>query len=204
MLANIEKGEYDLVIGIDSSGRIPALIIDKFINHIYSKKGYSLPGARFIAGKVGREAAKKRIQEWNPRKKVLIVEDTIVTGNSVKFLCQALVELKISFDIAAVGNWGVYSDTAELEEEIKEKLGVEKIYFGTTEPPSIYSKKDLSGVIKEGLGEHFSKPYKMVGGEEYSNASADIQENINQARADADIVVSNLIDWYESQHKNEK
>lgn len=202
MLKNIERGDYDLIIGIDSSGRVPTLIIKQFLDYVYSKKSFNLPDARFIAGNVSKETAKKKIQEWNPRKKVLIVEDTIATGDSIKFLCQALRENNVSFDVATVGTTGVYSDTSEIKEELKEKLGIKNIYFGVVGSPNIYGRQDLSGVVKEGRGEPFAEPYKKV--EEHSDSSNDIQESINEARADADIVVNNLIDWYESQKHEEK
>jgi hypothetical protein len=38
----IERGDYDLIIGIDASGRIPTLISSKVIGYIYEKKVLSL------------------------------------------------------------------------------------------------------------------------------------------------------------------
>jgi len=46
-------------------------------------------------------------------------------------------------------------------------------------------------------------PYKQMVKEEQGNIPPYIQESINEAREDADVVVNNLIDWYESQ-KQEK
>lgn len=196
MLGNIEKGEYDLIIGIDSSGRIPTLIVSKFIRHIYSNKGLPPQDTRFVAGNISKENAEEKIKEWNPQKKVLIIEDTISTGDSIRFLCQALRELKISFDIATVGNLGVYSDTSELTERLKDTLGVKHIYFGTAKSPNIYTRRYLSGVQKE-HGDTFSRRYKKIK-RENDNMPLHVQETINQARADADIVADHLIDWYES------
>lgn len=47
---NFEEGEYDLMIGIDASGRLPSLILFKLASHIYEKNGYPAPMFRFIAG----------------------------------------------------------------------------------------------------------------------------------------------------------
>lgn len=69
MLPNIERGEYDLIIGIDASGRIPTIIMEKFIKHVYSKNRISLPDIRFMAGKINEYNAKEMIEKWNPSKK---------------------------------------------------------------------------------------------------------------------------------------
>ena len=52
---NFERGEYDLMIGTDASGRIPALIIFKLAKHIYEKSSHPLPMFRFIAGHARHE-----------------------------------------------------------------------------------------------------------------------------------------------------
>jgi len=67
--ANFEKGEYDLMIGIDASGRIPALILFKLASHIYKKSGYPAPMFRFIAGHAPKDGIKEVIGKWNPSKK---------------------------------------------------------------------------------------------------------------------------------------
>lgn len=113
-------------------------------------------------------------------------------------MCKALRENNIPFDVATVGFVGVYSDTSEIKEELKEELGIENIYFGITNVPGIYGKKGLSGVEKEGKGEAHSRPYKQ-GGEGWGSSNPNIQKNTNQAREDANVVANRLIDWYESQ-----
>jgi len=90
ILPTLEKGEYDLIIGIDASGRIPTLIIDKLVNYVYTKNSQEFPKTRFLAGSGSKEDAEEYIKTWDPRKKVLIVEDTILTGTSVKFLTEVL------------------------------------------------------------------------------------------------------------------
>lgn len=203
MLELVERGKYDLIIGIDSSGRIPALIVKKFIDYVYSKKGIGLSNIRFLAGNVSRENVEKQVQTWNLQKRVLIIEDTIATGDSIKFLCQALREYGIFFDVATVGTLGVYSDTSEVQEEIKEKLGVENIFFGIVGEPHIYSTRHLSGVIKEGSGETFSRPYTKSDDEYGDDSLLDIGESKKQARADVGIVAQHLISWYESQKQEQ-
>ena len=50
ILPDIENGRYDLIIGIDASGRLPTLATNKFIKYIYQEKGYELPKTIFMAG----------------------------------------------------------------------------------------------------------------------------------------------------------
>lgn len=50
ILGNIEKGEYNLIIGADASGRIPTLVFKKFIDYVYQKLGYPLAKTIFLAG----------------------------------------------------------------------------------------------------------------------------------------------------------
>ncbi|MDO8600884.1 MAG: hypothetical protein Q7R73_04775 [bacterium] len=47
---SIEKGEYQLVIGDDKSGRIPTFILHKVIGALYEKHDHPRPRTRFFAG----------------------------------------------------------------------------------------------------------------------------------------------------------
>lgn len=55
VLEKIQNGEFQILIGEDASGRIPALIVRKFIDRVY--KGKQLPKiqTRFIAGTTTRD-----------------------------------------------------------------------------------------------------------------------------------------------------
>ena len=205
MLPNIEKGEYDLIIGIDASGRIPTLVIEKFIKHVYSKKGLIMPNVGFVAGKISRENAESRIKKWKPLKKVLIIEDTVAYGSSISGLCSALSSLGIKFDIATIS----LLNPAEVD-EIKESLGAGNIFRGSEwGEPGIYGAHDLSGVAKQGEGEAHSVPYKPFYKDEFGDPRVEeeiqeeLQERVNEARADANIVADHLIDWYESRTKSD-
>lgn len=193
IVGKLEGGEYDLIIGVDASGRIPTFIMDKLVNYIYTKKGHDYHQTRFFAGSGIIDSAAEQIRQWNPRKKVLIVEDTIVTGNSIKFLTSALKEINTHFDIIAVSS-------SRYPEKLVSEFGADNVYLGGEgdDYTSIYARRNLSGVIKKRGEGGFAKPYKRVM-EKHTDTSPKIQEDINEARADADIVVNNLIDWYESQ-----
>ena len=207
ILPDIENGRYDLIIGIDASGRLPTLATNKFIKYIYQEKGYELPKTIFMAGAgmgwMGLEdnqissallLKKEKIREYLERfnsKKALIVEDTIVKGSSIKFLCEILAERKIPFDVISVSG---LKDKEGLGEKAR-VLGAERIITGTKEGIGIYGSHHLGGVIKN-EDDLFSRPAKY-----YSEGIEDeikTQETINQARKDVDIVVSQLVDWYKS------
>lgn len=194
MLPNIERGDYDLIIGIDASGRIPTLIMDKFIKYVYAQKSYPMPNTRFLAGSASFLGdLEKQIENWNPKKKVLIVEDTIVTGYSVRNLAKVLKEWGVTFDIASMVNFGTLSNLLDSKSVLK----AEHIYSGGNDVVDIYAARHLSGVEKV-HGKTFSRPFRK------GHTGPAIQEIINEARADADIVVKNLIDWYESKQEGEK
>lgn len=198
LLPNIEKGDYDLIIGIDASGRIPTLIVGKLINYVYAKKGNEFPKTRFLAGSGKKESAEEQINKWNPQKKVLIVEDTILSGSSIKFLANILKEKGIHFDIASISTWGSIEN-----ERQRLRLGSDNIYIGTSDSTDIYKARHLGGVKKE-QGDTFARPYKKTVEGERGNIPPHVQETINEARNEADIVVDQLIDWYESQkHEGE-
>ena len=195
ILPKIEKGEYGLIIGIDTSGRIPTLIIDKLVNYIYTQKGNDFSRTRFLAGRGDKEETKKQIEIWGPSKKVLIIDDTFIVGNAIRFLTEALREMKVPFDIVAVsGLGGNYRESAL-------NIGAGKIYIGKSDNAAIVNAKHLSGVHKY-AGDKFSKSYKKLMEEEHDNNLPLIQETMNEARADVDVVVNNLIDWYESQKQD--
>lgn len=205
IIGSIERGDYELIIGADASGRVPAIIFSKFINRVYQKKGYQSPKTIFLAGAgmslknkqepdfvtYKKGMASKYIEQFN-HKRVLIVEDTIVKGSSIHFLGEILKEKGIPFDVVSVSSY----NTAEELEEARSYLGADGLYVGTERSSGIYGSRHLSGVIKE-REQVFSRPYKEQFDTEKEKLN--IQENINQTRKDANIVADNLVDWYESQ-----
>ena len=138
-----------------------------------------------------RGGAKEYIEKFSP-KRVLIVEDTIVRGSSIHFLCEILNKMRTPFDIVSISS---YQNNEDLE-TTRAYLGAQNIYVGTAESIGIYGSRHLSGVRKE-REQVFSRPYKQEISREDEKLS--IQKKINQARKDIDIVTGRIIDWYESQ-----
>lgn len=138
-------------------------------------------------------------------KRVLIVTDTIVTGNSLRTLVQLLYKSGYVCDIATVGV--EEPDDPEHQKEREHNLIGVEIISGEYEgggygrhTPGVYKQKLLSGVYKR-TGEEKSKRVKDK--EVDVGAREAVQDYIEQGRKDSNIVVDHLIDWYGSR-KQEK
>ena len=108
--SRIENGEYGLIIGEDVSGRIPALILGRFIKRIYRLRGVRVPEIIFIPGKLDeeydyKETLKKYVFKYGAREgdRILIVTEAIDTGQSLKVLSKLLAECGFTIDIATIG-----------------------------------------------------------------------------------------------------
>lgn len=215
ILPRIERGEYGLIIGDDASGRIPTLILGNFIKTISEQRGLSKPEILFIPGKLrsrilGRDNDRKELEEHISRfgssidNRVLIVTDTVLTGESLKTLVAMLRKIGFTCDIATIG---VEADEESIE-DISQRLQNSEIISGEyyTEnslmpnTPKIYREKTLSGVTKK-RGQTKSTTLKSTESNEEEKAM--IQDQINQAREDAGVVTKHLIEWYETL-ENEK
>ena len=153
--------------------------MDKIVNYINEKKGREHHNMRFLAGRVTEEDAEYEIKKWNPVKRVLLVEDTILYGSSIRGITRSLIKLNIKFDIAAISNI-----------ENLDKIDAGETFFGMTNSPSIYSKHQLGGVRKYS-GDRFSAPLR----------TSIEQGKVTEARKDIDIVVQRLINWYEGRNE---
>lgn len=214
--SSIDRGEYAMIIGDDASGRIPTLIFDRILKSIYRKKGMKEPQTRFFAGSGSgtkgesireqkTEALEKHIQNemakgrWQVgRGKILIVTDTIVTGNSLLPLADALHHLGIRYDIATIG-FPSCDDPEQQEEERKEleaKLHA-TIFAGHEWTPSLYEHKEISGVQKN-PAELFAKPRDNKVG--YAGVAQ--REQMEIARRKAFSMANELVRRYEDGAEN--
>ncbi|PCI30857.1 hypothetical protein COB52_00815 [Candidatus Kaiserbacteria bacterium] len=167
----IANEEFGMVLGVDGSGRVPALIIEKVIKHV------SPVEVRFIAGSRPEEGVSTREDELEEYfsgevfkalkaegKRVLIVEDTLVTGESLVDICRALQNKEVEYEIVSLSYLGSKKISSG---EFSTRLGA-KVHFSGKWTPSIYRKKKMSGVYKE-KGDVFAKPLAKY--EDKSNSS---------------------------------
>jgi adenine/guanine phosphoribosyltransferase-like PRPP-binding protein len=120
--SRIENGEYGLVVGDDASGRIPALVMSRFLNKVNKEKGLDNVATKFFAGggsfskhlkvqKKGKEIPDTTVEiavslmksDLPKVNKVLVVTDSMVTGRSLKPILGALRASGVSYDIVSVG-----------------------------------------------------------------------------------------------------
>lgn len=195
----IEKGEYQLIIGDDASGRIPTLVFHKILTALYQKYHYPKPHTRFFAGESYNFGQKKfeeemvgqikqrlleYIREYGEPKRVLVVTEAIVQGRRLHAPALALKKAGLPFDIATIGLVSV-----EDKKVLEDKLGA-KIFEGMNKNPMIYNAKKLSGVEKDYSRQEdlrpmlYTKPVKGSG------------ERKNEARKDTKILAEELIEWY--------
>ncbi len=171
----INKGSYPLVIGIDASGRIPALIVHDALAQIYKEKGFEKPELFFCAGfqkdtkkqkkihkikelkeKVAQFIGQRQI-DLTDKKKIFIIEDAVSRGYSIGSVALALRSINYPVEAAALGYTKPVEepeipteegfDQADKEQENFDTLGV---VLGTQNSrPDIYNKPYLSGTVKD-------------------------------------------------------
>lgn len=200
---NLESGKYDLVIGEDASGRIPALIVKKVVDHIYKSHGHNQPQLKFIAGfqtnisygldnadfenldeseqndlKAKIETLKNDFSGYKGTK-ALLVTDYIFQGKSSASIKSILQDIGVELDIATVKSSHPITGADEYD-----------TFTGSTEKtnhrePSIIYHYNLGGVHKDP-----NQPYA-----ERHNKN----NNLTEARSDVENVVNNIIKRYDSE-----
>ncbi len=161
----LERGTYSLIIGIDDSGRIPALLMAETITHIYKKRGIPKPQILFFPSygtlpkaeqvSIGQLQAEK-LQQFLARrnvvltdKKALIVDDAIKTGKSITQIVLELDKMGVNMDITVIGLirqenqvlMDTVMDSASQASEIR-------VVFGQSGNSGLYRQKQLGGTRK--------------------------------------------------------
>lgn len=209
VLANIEAGDYQVLIGDDASGRIPALIVRTVISGIYAKNGHQNIQTRFIAGTRGyrncppykkvfiekNEKVAQYIQDISASipnmKNALIVTDTIASGKSLTPVVESLKKSGIIYDILTVGD-EIGSD--KYNDMVIKRLG-RPFFSGQHKTPLIYSEPSISGVEKDPKNLHAIPTIKNIFSPEDSIHE---RKKIALAREEAKKVASDILASYES------
>ena len=177
---SIERGDYGLVLGIDGSGRVPARIVWEVAKKI--NKGESSIDLKFIAGsspaglsEEDRASKETQLQDYfrglnlDKSKKIIIIDDTISSGNSLKSICEVLRSRGYKFDVAC---FDFLDSGLKSIDEIREYIGADSIIISDGNVDSIHNNKNFSGVKKD--------PKAM-----WAKRSVEDQKKINQIREEA-------------------
>lgn len=201
--SKFETGEYDVIIGDDVSGRVVSLALGNIINNIYKEHGYKKLEHLFLAGQGrGGDQQKKRTNNvgkhldnvfqqrgLNKPKRILVVTDTIETGNSLTPLTKYLTSQGIVYDIVTMS---FHERTGGGISDLEEDLGG-NIYgsLNNSVHHSIYGKRNLAGVQKD-VGDVLSHRH-----EEYD------AKEVREARGDIKLLSEDLIAEYKNKKRSE-
>tara|TARA_Y100000031_G_scaffold157148_1_gene216768 strand:+ start:9173 stop:9988 length:816 start_codon:yes stop_codon:yes gene_type:complete len=210
--SRIDDGDYKLIIGIDTSGRMPAIILGDIVKDVYKKKNLPPPKRIFLAGSRGLDSEEELkspksevdakadkilqyLRKIDPNKelsasRVLIVDDSSQTGGSLKPLAQALRRHGCDFDVAIIsaltGNLGGVS--GESLEYLSYQFGGEVFAGKKGGVPLVYLNSFPSGVEKD--------PKDLFSTRVKYDKQHD-QPRINFARKEGQKLSQELISWYD-------
>lgn len=167
-----ESGEFGMVLGVDSSARVPALLLGKILKH---KNPVEM---RFVVGnrQLSEEDKVERLTELTEHfssnsfrgslanRKVLILDDVLDSGESLDIICKALRAVGIKYQVATltfhqqgylIPEGGTGADGLRGQEKVDylENKLESKIASGDEKTAKIYGKHQMSGVRKS-MGIH--------------------------------------------------
>ena len=181
----VRNREYDLVIGDDFSGRIPAMIIGWGINRYYSRNGlYGIP--QRSVHKDNWRGVKDFLKNYSRGKKGLLVTESVVTGGSIREYKDICDRYGKEIDVATLTS-SFDRDTYVDCYAIGEESGFFSGNIGAGHTP-FYRKEHLLGIraVQDSNGALVGKliPYRI---DNFRRAIADIEKVANKV---ADILSS--------------
>lgn len=226
MERRIESGEYPVILGVDKSGRLPAILFREVLTIFYKEKGFPPPEIFPFAGYKFKIPAQKEkiIQDFKNHigkgraiellkdKKILVVDDTLLTGEHLRPYMKALKELNINFEIAIINllrSPKFAPPTVVIEptkEDFEKDLGG-NIFLGKKSISNllIWENRRLSGFKKspEEEPELFVKsPSEFVKSEADKQDYLQKKSEAKQARRDVKILAKKLVQWYKEEILN--
>lgn len=205
----IEKEEYTIVLGDDTSGRIPTVIIGGVIKELYRERHFPSPLIRFIAGGVlGREGMVSEFNEFaeelksesekrfgsDRTQKVLIVTEFMGTGRTLEPIIMNFKAKSMPCDIAAIS----VGKNIFQRFHFARRTG-NRIIKGQKNKPKVWKKKEIAGVAKDYkhlFSESFRKnPY--FGARIKYETNEKIQAVVNEARENTRRLARELVIWYD-------
>lgn len=147
---SIRDGRWTTVLGDDSKGRLPALVIGGLTSRWAQEHGQHPPARKFIAGgrtfyKSTEDADHNKVEadrhtllmdyvaDLKPGlgERTLVVTEYVTEGRGMEMLLRALRENDVLFDLAIVEAWGKVEDTVRhLHDLYPHILNDSDIYIG--------------------------------------------------------------------------
>lgn len=213
----IREHKYNVILGDDSSGRIPALIIGGLMKKIYKDDGLKSPQILFLSGGrhtgeeeqrdkkvdkyVGKLLENKRIK---PEDKILFVTEYLSSGQSEARIINILKKQGLTCGLAHLSTFMNEKEASEYSKTLK---GVD-VYKGTTSYISpLWGQYKMAGVEKvagEALSQRRKKEDDKQGKDITLSAREDIKKMINYLNhgyeilyKDRDQKISNEKQFYE-------
>lgn len=212
---DINNGNIQYLIGDDTSGRVPTLILRNCISQLYGAKDMPAPRTFFINGPgagatLSKEEMRVRVEKItehlgsrilsgdNSRKTILVTE-AMMFGRSMIPIVKACQQLKLHTEIVSIG-----IEDAKEPVDLEKLLGV-KINYGMPGTPEIYNKPAFAGVYKEkpnndtifGKMEQeaslLATPYKKT---VMKDRQIDKQRWINEVRREIAVLSDELVEEY--------
>ncbi len=185
----IKDREYDMILAEDTSGRAAGLLLYEAMKEYYKNSDQQLK-LNFVAGsKDAKDVSEKqeKLIEYitgiteaahSREKRLLVVTEVIMDGNSLKPLVNALKDLGLSFDILSLG----YGRTLEPHRFKVKDLNKEwgDVSDGLLGIPKIFQKRHISGVVKNPddvlskRGDDIDREKLQIARQELSQASEDL------------------------------
>jgi hypothetical protein len=146
---NPGMANYDLVVGDDTSGRLPAILYWRLINKRRNESGLPPAACRFMSGRYLGDSAPPLPIESTPGSRALIITEWIQTSSSVKTIYDAVKKIRDGSRID-IGSLGRANDKAL-------DLGHGSAVFAADNSPNDQIDHHLYGpAIRQHIGVHKS------------------------------------------------
>lgn len=195
-------GRYSSIFGVDTSGRLPAVLVHRFAKAVTSKYGLPAIPCHFMPPVMESEREKeitKILQNETNGKHVLVVDDTIMKAQSLLQATSVFRDTDTHFDIAVFIAYNMESDRLKIEADY---MGAEKVFIGAEDfvtdgfddgesPKNPNKISSVNGV------ERIKGPLHFGGKETVVLGNEDFQDEVNIARTTlfelADEIAANLL-----------
>ncbi len=194
-------GKYSDIFGVDTSGRIPALIVYEFAKAVANHCGIPPPSCWFLPPVPDLERKKeigKQLKNRSSKAPILMVDDTIHSGRSIADASEIVRSLEIPFDVAVFIAYNLDEEHLKLHQDyiqadnlyIGENDFVSDGVFDEDEPKHPVKNSSVNGV------ERLIGPLHLGSQETIILGDATYQKDVNVARAEVAVLtqeISNIL-----------